>query len=134
MLFVIHRANNPELTYQGGQAPIVHLVASLRGVVQWANRNGRRWAFTTSNAGSRFFDDFADLEHLDKIDWDAVKATQWRDCKEEKQAEFLIERYMPWELISRIGVMCERIRQRVNNIVSLAEHRPAVEIKRNWYY
>lgn len=33
MLFVIHRANHPELTYRGGQGPIVHLEADLQEVV-----------------------------------------------------------------------------------------------------
>jgi ssDNA thymidine ADP-ribosyltransferase, DarT len=34
MLFVVHRANHPELTYRGGQQPIVHLEADLHAVVQ----------------------------------------------------------------------------------------------------
>lgn len=33
MLFVIHRANHPDLAYQGGQQPIVHLEADLHQVV-----------------------------------------------------------------------------------------------------
>ena len=134
MLFVIDRANHPELAYRGGQEPIVHLVADLHSVVQWAERKGRRWAFTTSNAGSRFYEDFADLAKLDKIDWNAVKATRWSDCKEEKQAEFLVERSLPWKLISRIGVMSQRIFQKVHQVLGEVEHRPSVEIKRNWYY
>ena len=134
MLFVIHRANHPELTYRDGQEPIVHLVANLRRVVHWANRKGRRWAFTNSNAGSRFFDDFGDLEHLDEINWIAIKAIQWSECKEEKQAEFLVEKSLPWNLISRIGVMSQRIRHKVSRVLSEGEHRPSVEIKRNWYY
>jgi ssDNA thymidine ADP-ribosyltransferase, DarT len=35
MLYLIHR-RNAELAYQGGQAPIVHLVADLNAVVAWA--------------------------------------------------------------------------------------------------
>ena len=38
MLFVIDRANHPESAYRGGQEPIVHLVADLHSVVQWAER------------------------------------------------------------------------------------------------
>ena len=134
MLFVIHRADHSDLTYRGGQAPIVHLVADLRGVVSWAERKGRRWAFTTSNAGSRFFDDYGDLAELGEIDWDAVNATQWTNCKEEKQAEFLLERSLPWKLVSRIGVMSRSILQEVHGALASADHRPPVEIKRNWYY
>ena len=134
MLFVIDRANHPELAYRRGQEPIVHLVADLHSVVQWAERKDRRWAFTTSNAGSRFFEDFADLADLSRIDWNAVKARHWSDCKEEKQAEFLVERSLPWKLISRIGVMSQRVLQKAHQILGMAEHRPSVAIKRNWYY
>lgn len=45
MLFVIQRANHPELTYRGGQGPIVHLQADLHAVVGWVEASGGRWAF-----------------------------------------------------------------------------------------
>ncbi len=51
MLYVIHCANHPELTYRGGQEPIVHLEADVHAVIQWAKRTGTRWAFSLSNAG-----------------------------------------------------------------------------------
>ncbi len=37
MLFLLHRGNHPDLTYRGGQRPIVHLEADLRTVVEWAD-------------------------------------------------------------------------------------------------
>ena len=77
MLYVISRSNHPELEYLGGQTPIVHLEADLQATVAWADTNGRRWAFTSSNAGSYYFEDFSDLRRLDKISWDAVDANQW---------------------------------------------------------
>ena len=55
MLFVIHKANHPELSYHGGQEPIVHLEADLRQTVAWAEENNQRWAFTLSNAGANYF-------------------------------------------------------------------------------
>lgn len=42
MLFVIHCANHPELTYRGGQGPIIHLEADLNEVVAWAEAHGVR--------------------------------------------------------------------------------------------
>ncbi|MEJ7809341.1 MAG: DUF4433 domain-containing protein [Gemmatimonadaceae bacterium] len=54
MLFVIYCANARELTYRGGQGPIVHLEADLRAVIAWAEEAGRRWAFTLSNAGANY--------------------------------------------------------------------------------
>ena len=111
MLYVIYRRDHPELEYDGGQEPIVHLEADLEETVAWADRNKQRWAFTLSNAGSRYFEDHCDLAQLDKIDWKAVRAEDWRDCKEGKQAEFLIEQQFPWELVARIGVRSQRIYQ-----------------------
>jgi hypothetical protein len=68
MLYLFWKDNHSEITYHGGQEPILHLVADLRRVVDWANTNYLRWAFTNSNAGSSYFEDYADLVHLDKID------------------------------------------------------------------
>ena len=45
MLYVIHQANHVELMYRGGQQPIVHLVADLHEVVEWATDAEHRWAF-----------------------------------------------------------------------------------------
>ena len=42
MLYVIHRANHPELAYRDGQGTIVHLAADLLETVGWAYRHGAR--------------------------------------------------------------------------------------------
>ena len=134
MLYLIYQGNHPELTYRGGQGSIVHLEADLRSVVDWANQNKRRWAFSLSNAGSRFFEDRCDLDKLKEIDWNAVEARDWRQCKEGKQAEFLIEQSFPWHLIERIGVHSRAIYQQVANALPGNGHRPPVEIRTDWYY
>ncbi len=134
MLYVIHQANHPELAYRGGQDPIIHLEADLRQTVQWAQGEGRRWAFTSSNAGSSYFEDYCDLNHLNEIDWQAVDARNWAGCKERKQAEFLVEHSFPWHLVTRIGVQSSVVHGQVRQQVQLAAHRPAVEIKPDWYY
>jgi hypothetical protein len=134
MLYLIHRNNHRELEYHGGQGPIIHLEADLRQTVAWADDHNQRWAFTTSNAGSSYFDDYSDLAHLDKVHWDAVKARYWSHSKEEKQAEFLVERTFPWELVSRIGVQSQPTYDKVLDVLGAATHRPTVERKREWYY
>lgn len=134
MLYLIHRANHEELTYRGGQGPIVHLEADLAGTVAWANGNARRWAFTLSNAGAFYFEDRANLAQLDEIKWDAVEARDWRGQKEGKQAEFLLEQSFPWDLISRIGVGSQQVYGQVRAAVQAAAHKPHVEIKPDWYY
>lgn len=134
MLYLIWRANDQRLEYRGGQEPIVHLEADLHETVAWAAQNQRRWAFTLSNAASSYFEDRAEVERLNELDWDAIDEQEWRDCKERKQAEFLVERSFPWHLVSRIGVESRLVFGQVSVALQQAEHRPAVEILPDWYY
>lgn len=134
MLYVIHCANHAQLDYTGGQQPIVHLEADLNAVVQWAEANDRRWAFTLSNAASSYFEDRCDLAHLGEINWQGIRARYWQPVREEKQAEFLIEQAFPWHLVERIGVYSQAQVQPVNNALANTAHRPTIEIKRDWYY
>ena len=134
MLYILYQANDPELTYRGGQEPIVHLEADLFDSVAWANQNQRRWAFTLSNAGSRYFEDRSDLNQLHEIDWAAVQATDWRRCKEGKQAEFLMQSSFPWHLVERIGVHSQSFYRQVTNVLPTGSHRPLIEVRPEWYY
>lgn len=134
MLYLIAKANYSDLSYRGGQEPIVHLEADLYRVVEWARNQQCRWAFTLSNAGSRFFEDRADLAQLDEVNWHAVATNDWQECKDGKQAEFLIERRFPWQLVERIGVYNERIKHNVTRSLNGARYKPVVEIRREWYY
>jgi hypothetical protein len=140
MLFVIHRANHEELSYRGGQAPIIHLESDMREAVSWADRQGHRWAFTLSNAGASYFEDRFDLAQLDEINWDAVAARKWSgllvsgQVKEGKQAEFLVEHCFPWGLVDRIGVHSRGVAQQVAEALQGATHRPAIEVHADWYY
>lgn len=134
MLYVINKGNSADIEYRGGQRPIVHLRADLNEVVEWSNANGRKWAFTLTNAGSRFFEDRADLAELDEINWEAIDARDWRSCREEKQAEFLVERSFPWELIELIGVQNEATYRNALLALSGCEHKPRVEVVKHWYY
>ena len=134
MLYVITMANHSELDYRGGQGPIVHLEADLHEAVAWADRHGRRWAFTSTNAAASYAEDYSDLEQLDEIDWSAVEARDWRQCRGRKQAEFLIERSFPWPLVRRIGVRSVSIHGQATAAMRAADHLPDVELRREWYY
>ena len=139
MLYMIH-ARNQELSFKGGQEPILHLRSDLNTVVDWAESNKKRWAFTLSNAGSSYFEDRADLSHINEINWQAVRSKTWSgvgvsgSLKEGKQAEFLIEERFPWELVQEIGVYSQAVAQQVHNVLAAIQHRPTVKIKTNWYY
>ena len=134
MLYLMYQGNHPELTYRGGQGPIIHLEADLRQTVAWAESEGLRWAFTLSNAGAKYFEDRCRLEQLKEINWDAVQITDWRQEKEGKQAEFLVENRFPWELVTRIGVHSLQVHAQVGSALEITEHRPRVELQREWYY
>ena len=134
MLYVINMSNHPQLEYRGGQEPIIHLEADLRETVARADANQRRWVFTSSNAGSGYSEDYSDLSQLKVLDWDAIRSKYWQECREEKQAEFLVEDSFPWDLVSRIGVCSRQIRDRVLSTIQPHSHRPSVAIKPGWYY
>lgn len=133
MLYLIYR-RNAELAYQGGQGPIIHLESDLHATVAWANAQGRRWAFTLSNAGAYYFEDRADLARLDEINWNAVQARLWQSDKDGKQAEFLLEQSFPWHLVEKIGVTSPAVHAQVAHALPHQGHRPVVEVRPDWYY
>ncbi|HBI36005.1 MAG: hypothetical protein A2015_06155 [Spirochaetes bacterium GWF1_31_7] len=134
MLYLFYKDNHPDITYHGGQEPIIHLVADFDKVISWSNTNGKRWVFTDSNAGSYYFNDYNSLSELSKIDWNAVQTTDWQDCREKKQAEFLIENNLPFQFIESIIVYSHEQLQKVQDILKLSGHKPPVVINKNWYY
>jgi hypothetical protein len=136
MLFILHRANHPDLEYRGGQAGIVHLVADLRGTVRWADEQMCAWAFTSANAASKLASFHSDLGELGVIDWQAVANPDFRDArvKERKQAEFLLYESLPWHLVERIGVREAATRTAVELAMRDSTHRPPVSVEPNWYY
>ena len=134
MLYMMHMGNSPDITYQGGQDSIIHLEADLMNSIAWANTNGRRWVFTSSNAGSRYFEDFNDLTYLNQIDWSVINSSKWSHARDKKQAEFLCEHSFEWSLIHRIGVSNQTVYQQVLNIINSSYHKPYVEVKNDWYY
>jgi len=136
MLFILHRGNHPEVTYRGGQGPIVHLEADLRRVVEWADARNRRWAFSTRNAGAYIVKFRKSLVQLDEIDWDAVAATDFRDAvvKEGKQAEFLLHESFPWHLVERVGACNQETVAAANRVIVATDHQPPVQLLPTWYY
>jgi len=136
MLYLLYQGNHPELTYRGGQRPIIHLEADLHAATEWAEASGKRWSFSNGNAGTRYTPFFCDLDELQVLDWEAIAATDWRDpiVKDRKQAEFLVEESFPWNLIERIGVIDDATAHLVAAVIGEAKHRPAVVVARNWYY
>lgn len=134
MLYMIYQGNNPELPFAGGQLEIVHLEADFHRAISWAKENQQRWAFTDCNAGTGYFNDWADPAKLDRLDWAAIQAQDWRLCKEKKQAEFLMEKRFPWSLVERIGVFSAKTLGMAQSVLTRQSLVPPVQILREWYY
>ncbi len=136
MLYLLYMANHPELTYRGGQGPIIHLQADLERTAAWATSSGSRWAFSLANAGAAYAPFRSSLAQLSEVDWTAVAAMDFRDAdvKEGKQAEFLVRRFFPWSLVERVGVRSEQVQARVLAALANATHQPPVDVLPQWYF
>ncbi len=134
MLYVIHKGNHEDLGYADGQKPVIHLEADMHATVEWAQAHEKRWAFTTSNAGSSYYEDRNSLAQLNEINWAAVGARDWRQCREKKAAEFLVEEKFPWCLVERVGVHSTAAYNRVCSVLKQKSPRTRIEIMPGWYY
>jgi hypothetical protein len=124
------------MKYTGGQAPILHLELDLQEVMAWADAQGRRWAFSLSNAGAAYSEFRSRADQLDQIDWPAVANTDFRSAtvKEGKQAEFLVADFVPWQLVRRVGAMNPAMQAQAMRNMGGVVHRPIVEVCRSWYF
>ncbi len=136
MLYVISRRNHPNLEYRGGQEPIVHLQADLHETVAWAEEARVPWAYSLSNAAAAYAQFRNRLQSLGDIDWNAIDSTDFADpdIKEGKQAEFLVDRFFPWDLVEFVGVLSAALVNRVRLAIPAATLRPSVAVRRDWYY
>lgn len=136
MLYLLYMRNHPDLSYRGGQRPLLHLQADLHEVARWADDSGTAWAFTTGNAGAYYADFYNTLADLKEVNWRAVQATDFTPpgVKEAKQAEFLVYQSFPWQLVERIGVIDTDYQKQVSNVLMCTSDPPAVVVERGWYY
>jgi ssDNA thymidine ADP-ribosyltransferase, DarT len=136
MLYLLHKGNHANLAYTGGQRPIVHLEADLTQVLNWAQENQIRWAFTNQNASAVYAQFYNQIDQFGQIHWDHVHERNWQDAliKEHKQAEYLHYGTFPCHLFSRIIVIDERVQQFATERISEAKNVPPVVIEPEYYY
>jgi len=122
--------------YSDGQKPIVHLVSSAEAVQE----AGLPFVFTDGHAIMDLSDFFNDLNELPRVDWTVMRSRYWNDTVQDpdrcrrRQAEFLVHRSLPWDLIEEIGVMSQETKRGVDAILPEAGHRPRVVVRAGWYY
>jgi hypothetical protein len=124
--------------YDEGQEPLVYAVSTAQAVAD----AGLGFVFSDGHGIARITKWFDDLADLDKLDWEAIYSTWWKDDldhmdrQRRKQAEFLVHESCDWRLIQEIGVLNNRMKTRVTNILNefAAKLRRPVHIRRPWYY
>jgi hypothetical protein len=77
--------------------------------------------------------------HVDRLSSVIADGHLWCDevmvgRQDAEQAEFLVEKSVPWELIARIGVRTPAIRLQVEQALRDAAYRPIVEVLPGWCY
>jgi len=119
-----------------GQRPLLHLVTTVEAV----DARQCRYVFTDGHAAMAYTQFFDDLDRLGEIDWAVVRSKSWADTdqdgdrKRRKQAEFLVHGALPWKLVEEIGVLDAAVKQRVEEILAASDHKPAVTVRKGWYY
>lgn len=127
MLFAVHKGHQD---YVEGQENVVHLISTVQRAVSL----GRAWAFTDRHAELAHALHFDDLGKLSEVPWHVMGKQYWSAVKEERQAEFLVHEFFPWNAVVEIAVMTPAVAQRVQTALATTQHRPAVTIHREWYY
>lgn len=128
MLYVIHKGNTNILD---GQERIIHLVSNIDIVSHYTP-----CFFTDRHADLAYAVQCDDLSSIHQsLNWQAIEALSWQDCKEQKQAEFLAYNYLPWVAITEIGVCNQQTEQAIYNLQQKYQLKlPNVSIYPTWYY
>ncbi len=124
--------------YTEGQEPLIYLVSTAQAVAE----AGLPFVFTDGHGLAAWTEFFNDVACLDRVDWAVVMQRYWSDTIDQpdrqrrKQAEFLVHGFLPWALVSEIGVRSPPMKQKVETI--LARHPESVQklvvTKPEWYY
>ena len=122
--------------YDDGQEPLIYAVSTIEAIV----KAGPDFVFSDGHGIAAFTQWYDDLDDLDKVDWDMVYATYWADTVDDmdrqrrKQAEFLVHRFCPWDVVSLIGVLNDAVKKRVERILDRQNVSMPLEVRRQWYY
>lgn len=137
MLFRVHTGWEVE---KCDQSEIIYLVA----VAQDIKQAGIPFVFTDRHTlVTQLVSYFDSLDQISKVDFKAAYAELWGQSvvsdprlEEKKQAEFLVHRQLPWELIPYIGVLNKAVDSRVQAILSKRSRRrqPKIVVRPDLYY
>lgn len=135
MLYALKQGNVD--SFHGDQERLIYLVARIRDVAE----RGLDFVFTSGHpimALSEFFNDLSRLEN--DVDGSVMVARYWNDTREDpdrkrrRQAEFLIYKKLPLQLIFEIGVYNKETKARVKKLLNKYQLQIDCRVKRQWYF
>lgn len=134
MLFAIDREQVDG--YSGAQNSIIYLITRTDKI----QNAGKDFVFTDGHAIMQWTEFYNDLNHLDQLDWEVMRAKYWRDTEEDpdrkrrRQAEFLVYQSVELDLLLGIGVRNERMKNTVLEILKRAYMDLRVFVRPQFYY
>ena len=115
---------------------MVHLVSTAQAV----DAAGLAYFFTDGHATMWLTDYYEALSELIAVDWDVIPLKYWNntledgDRKRRKQAEFLVHRFFPFDLVERIGVYSHSVKLQVQELLQDYDVTVPVSVELDWYY
>lgn len=135
MLYAVHKRQVEG--YNEGQDSIIYLVIRLSKIVEYQ----LVYVYTDGHPIISYTGFYNDLKQLNSvIDWDIMKAKYWHntvedgDRKRRRQAEFLIHKSVPFNLIESIAVYDYGKAQQVEDSLNVFNQKVKVLIDETWYY
>lgn len=102
------------------QENIIYYISSLDKI----KAADLKYFFTDGHARSRTSTAYTDDPDLDKLDWNAIYATNWKSDevdlrrKEKKQSELFVKDHVPFSCVEHIGVFNRNAEQKVLSLLS----------------
>jgi hypothetical protein len=118
------------------QSDIVYICCNLSTIITKC----KKWCFTDGHAKKKITNFFNKEEDLNKVDWNMVKEKRWSNTDEDedrmrrKQAEFLVNNYVPTDCIGGIVVYDEKAKVVIETILAKLKLNLQVRISPQHYY
>lgn len=134
MLYVIHKANDPEVIITP-QHDVIYLVSDFESL----QAHDCKFIFTDRHAKLEYANFYNKPEDVSKLNMDLIKTEEWgrqhgSERKEMKQAECLVQNFVPFEAIIGIAVLNQDAEKLVNQYMLETDIKIPVKIKPNFYF
>lgn len=122
--------------YQDGQESLIYLMTTIDAIVE----SQLPFVFSDGHGIASYTSWYDSVENLDKVDWVIVNERYWTesiddpDRKRRKQAEFLVHKFCPWNVIQKIGVYSDSALIKVQNILQTYSITTSVSVEKAWFY